>query len=75
VIDVGDSNFICLSSTLLAPMGVKVILGFFEVFNFCSFLGDAVSLVMCIFIVPFIVRDFLKASELGEFPVPYKAGF
>jgi len=56
-------------------MGVKVILGFFEVFNFCSFLGDAVSLVMCIFIVPFIVRDFLKASELGEFPVPYKAGF
>ena len=32
VIEVGDSNLICLSSTLLAPIGVKVIFGFFDVF-------------------------------------------
>jgi hypothetical protein len=76
VIEVGDSNLICLSSTLLAPIGVKVILGFFVIdFNFYSFLGEAVSFVICIFIVPFIVRDFLIAKEPGELPLPYKAGF
>lgn len=75
MIEVGDSNLIYLSSTLFAPIGVNVILGFFVDFNFYSFLGDAVSFVMCIFIVPFIVRDFLMAKEPGELPLPYKAGF
>lgn len=72
VIEVGDSNLICLSSTLFAPIGVKVIFGFFEVFNFYSFLGEAVSFMVPV--MPFIVIDFLRPTEFGEFPIAFEDG-